>query len=108
MATETRSKEWIKNYIQMVIDEVKDIPIQTRESVEFRISIAKKHDTFNRKFPSLLMMVIDKGSDFDHARLEPMLDLMTGVQSGSLNGEEVDKKLGQEYFDKYIKPNIDT
>ena len=41
MANETRSKEWIKNYIQMVIEEVKDIPVQTRESVEFRISMAK-------------------------------------------------------------------
>ena len=107
MSEVVKSKDWIKNYIQMVIDEVKDIPIQTREGVEFRISMAKKHDTFNRKFPSLLMMIIDKGNDFDSARLEPMLDLMTGVQDGTLNGDDVDKKLGQEYFDKYIKPNID-
>lgn len=104
--SEPKNKEWIKNYIQMVIEEVKDIPQETRESVEFRISMAKKHDTFNKKFPSLLMMVIDKGSNFDHARLEPMLDLMTGIQNGSLNGDEVDKKLGQEYFDTYVKPNI--
>jgi len=32
---------------------------------------------------------------------------MTGVQDGTLDGDDVDKKLGQEYFDKYIKPNID-
>jgi len=104
--TEQKSKEWIKSYIQSLIKEVEGIPKEKRESVEFRISMAKKHDTFNKKFPSLLMMVIDKGSSFDHARLEPMLDLMTGVQNGSLDGDEVDKRLGQEYFDKYIKPNI--
>ena len=104
--SEQKSKEWIKNYIKMIIEEIKDIPQEKRESVEFRISMAKKHDTFNKKFPSLLMMVIDKGSEFDHARLEPMLDLMVGVQNGSLNGDEVDEKLGQEYFDRYIKPNI--
>jgi len=60
MSEAVKSKEWIKNYIQMVINEVKDIPIQTREGVEFRISIAKKHDTFNRKFPSLLMMILTR------------------------------------------------
>lgn len=37
-----KGKEWITNYINMVIDEVKDSPIEIRQSVEFRIKISKK------------------------------------------------------------------
>ena len=103
-----KGKEWIKNYIQMVIDEVKDIPKETRESVDFRVKMSMKHKTFSEKFPSLLMMVVEEAEDLDMDRLDKLLDLMDSVQKGEKDGEEVDKKLVQEYFDKYVAPNIDT
>ncbi len=101
-----KGKKWIKNYIQMVIDEVKDIPKETRESVDFRVKMSMKHKTFSEKFPSLLMMVVEKAEDFEHERLDVMLDLMDSVQKGEKNVDEVDKKMGQEYFDKYVAPHV--
>jgi len=104
--SDMKGKKWIKNYIQMVIDEVKDIPKETRESVDFRVKMSMKHKTFSEKFPSLLMMVVEKAEDFEHERLDVMLDLMDSVQKGEKNVDEVDKKMGQEYFDKYVAPHV--
>jgi len=106
--TEIKDKKWIKNYIKLVIDEVKDVPKSERGKVQFRIKMSMKHKTFSEKFPSLLMMVVEEAEDLDMDRLDKLLDLMDSVQKGEKDGEEVDKKLGQEYFDKYVAPNIDT
>ena len=104
--TDVKTKSWIKNYINMVIDEVKDVDKNIRESVDFRVKMTMKHKTFSEKFPSLLMMVVEQGENFDHKRLEEMLNLMDGIQRGELEADEVDKNLGQEYYNKYVAPNI--
>ena len=101
-----KGKKWIKNYIQMVIDEVKEIPKETRESVDFRVKMSMKHKTFSEKFPSLLMMVVEKAEEFEYERLDVMLDLMDSVQKGEKDVDEVDKKIGQAYFDKYVAPHV--
>lgn len=104
--TDVKTKSWIKSYINLVIDDVKDVDKNVRESVEFRVKMTMKHKTFSEKFPSLLLMVVEQGEDFDHKRLEEMLNLMDGIQNGELEAEEVDKNLGKEYYDKYVAPNI--
>jgi hypothetical protein len=104
--SDVKGKKWIKNYIQMVIDEVKDVPKETRGSVPFRIKMTMKHKTFSEKFPSLLMMVVEQAEEFDHERLEVMLNLMDSVQKGERDGDEVDREMGQEYFDKYVAPHV--
>lgn len=101
-----KDKQWIKNYIQMVLDEIKDVPKETRETVPFRIKMTMKHKTFSEKFPSLLMMIVEQGEDFEHERLEVMLNLLDSVQSGQRDVDEVDKELGQEYFNKYVAPHV--
>ena len=60
-----KGKKWIKNYIQMVIDEVKDVPKETRESVPFRVKMTMKHKTFSEKFlNSPLKVVLEMAVDF--------------------------------------------
>lgn len=105
--TDVKDKKWIKNYINLVINEVKDVPKSERAKVPFRIKMTMKHKTFSKKFPSLLMMVVEEADELDMGRLDKFLDLMESVQKGEKDGDEVDKKLGKEYFDKYVKPNID-
>lgn len=104
--SEVKDKNWIKRYINMVIKEVRDVPSDTRSSVPFRIKMTMKHKTFSEKFPSLLMMVVEQADEFDHKRLDEMLDLMDSVQKGERNADEVDKEMGQEYFDKYVSPYV--
>ena len=106
MDTDIKGKEWIKNYINMVIEEVRNIPKETRETVPFRIRMTMKHKTFSEKFPSLLMMVVEQADDFDHERLDQMLDLLDSVQHGNRDIDTVDRELGQEYYDRYVSPHI--
>jgi hypothetical protein len=106
--SEIKEKKWIRNYIDMVIDEVKDVPEQERESVPFRIKMTMKHKTFSEKFPSLLMMIVSQAKKFDFEQFNTMLDLMESVQTGNRNMEDVSKDLGQEYFDRYVSPHVDN
>ena len=105
--SEEKDKPWIKNYVLMVIDEVKNISKEEREKVPFRIKMTMKHKTFSDKFPSLLMNVVENAEEFDMAQLDILLSLLDNVQKGKRNLDEVDKELGQEYFDRYVSPHID-
>lgn len=105
--SDVKEQKWIRDYINMVIDEVKDVPEQERESVPFRIKMTMKHKTFSEKFPSLLMMAVSQAQHFDFKQFNMMLELMDNVQTGKSNMEEVSRELGQEYFDLYVAPHID-
>jgi hypothetical protein len=105
--SEIKSKEWIRNYVLMVIDEVKEIPKEEREKVSFRQKMAMKHQTFFEKFPGILMIVLDSGEEFDLDQFDMMLDAMERVHKGEEDFEEVNKGMGKKYFDEYVAPKID-
>jgi len=103
---DVKSKTWIKNYVIMLINEVKDIPKKERETQEFVKRMVNKHRTFAGKFQHLMRLVINDGTDFDMITFNIMLDRMQNVQEGKEEVEKVDKELGQEYYDKYVSPVI--
>ena len=104
--SDVKGKTWIKNYVLMLINELKDVPKEERDKVQFRLKMTSKHKTFSDKFPSLLMLIVDKGDDFDVKQLDSLLLLLDRVQTGERKVDEVDKELGQEYFDRYVSPHI--
>ena len=105
--SEQKGKKWIRDYVQLVIEEVKDIPKEERETVPFRQKMAMKHQTFFEKFPGILMIVVDQAEEFDMKRFDEMLDKMDGVQKGERDFDETNKEMGQSYFNKYVAPVID-
>jgi hypothetical protein len=104
--SEIKGKKWIKNYVLMVIDEVKNVSKEERDKVQYRLKMTTKHKTFSDKFPSLLMLIVDSGEEFDLEQLDSMLNLLESVQTGERNVDEVDKELGKEYYDKYVSPHV--
>ena len=104
--SDIKNKKWIKNYVLLVLDEIKDIPQEEREKVDFRVKMTMKHKTFSDKFPSLLMILLEQSSEFDMKKLDEMLSILDSVQTGQRNVDDVDKELGQEYFDKYVSPHV--
>ena len=105
--SDIKNKTWIRNYVMMVIAEVKNIPKEDREKISFRKTMAIKHQTFFEKFPGLLMIVIDSGDEFDIAQFDMMLNKMDQVQKGQADLETINKEMGQSYFDEYVAPKID-
>ena len=91
--SDIKNKKWIKNYVLLVLDEIKDIPQEEREKVDFRIKMTLKHKTFSDKFPSLLMILLDQSSEFDMQKLDEMLSILDSVQTGQRNVDEVDREL---------------
>ena len=104
--TDVKSKLWIRNYVIMLINEVKNVPKKTRESQEFMKRIVKKHRTFAGKFQHLLRLVVNDGADFDMNQLDYFLNRMQNIHEGKEDVEKVDKELGQTYYDKYVSPVI--
>lgn len=105
--SDIKSKNWIKNQVNMIFEEVKTATSHQRDSVPYRRKLANKYQTFFEKFPSLLMSIIDQGEDFDMNRLNEMLNLMEDIQTGDKNMEDVNKEMGQKYFNNYVAPVID-
>ena len=105
--SEIKGKKWIKHYVMMLIDEVKNVKKEERDKVQYRLKMTMKHKTFSDKFPSLLMLIVDSAEEFDLAQLDNMLKLLDIVQTGERDINDVDKELGQEYYDKYVSPYID-
>ena len=58
--SDVKGKTWIKNYVLMLINELKDVPKEERDKVQFRLKMTSKHKTFSDKFPSLLMILLEK------------------------------------------------
>jgi len=105
--SDIKSKSWIKNQVDMIFEEVKTATPNQRDSVPYRRKLANKYQTFFEKFPSLLMSIIDQGENFDMKRLNEMLNLMTDIHSGEKKMEDVNKEMGQKYFNDYVAPVID-
>jgi hypothetical protein len=102
-----KGKAWIKNMIELIQEDIRNISDEEKDTINLRQRIAVKYQTFFEKFPSLLMKVVDDGDDFDMDRLDGMLDLMEQVHNNELDLEETNTRMGQEYFNQYVRPHID-
>lgn len=106
MASQKDSR-WITDYVDMLIEEVKMYPKEQRDVVSFHQKMAAKHQTFFASYPHLLTMICDQAEDFDKERLRSMLGVRDEVKRGERKLEDVNKEMGQEYFDHYVSPHID-
>jgi hypothetical protein len=107
MSVEQKDSQWILNYVNLLIDEVKIIPQSRRDVVGFHQEMANKHRTFFTTYPHLLTMICDQGENFDISKFSSMLGERDEIQRGEKSLEEENKKKGQEYFDQYVSPLVD-
>lgn len=104
---ESKDPQWIRNYVLMMINEVKDVPKETRDGIQFMQRFVNSHQTFCNKYPTLLKLVCAEGENFDMAKLDEFLGMLSEINSGDRDLDETNKELGQEAFDKYVKPHLD-
>ena len=104
---EIKSNKWIKDYVLMVIEEVKDIPRKEREKVPFRQKMAAKHQTFFYKFPQILMQVVDAADEFDMEQFEMLLSMREKVNTGEADIDKTNEGVRNKYYNKYVASNPD-
>lgn len=107
MADEQKGSEWILNYVQNLIEEVKQYTKAQRDHVKFHQTMAVKHQTFFAKFPHLLTKICDDADEFDLGQLKEMLGQMEEIQRGEKDLGEVNKEMGQKFFDRFVLPHVD-
>ncbi len=64
-----------------------------------------KYPKFASKYPMLLDMCCSE--DCDRARVQSMLSLLEDVETSRMTQHDASACVGQELFDRYIKPVID-
>ena len=104
-ASNWSSKEIIK-YIESLIDEVKNVPTELRRSAKFEVSIIKKHKTFYDTFKMLTKKILYDGGNFNLDEMKKLLRMREEVDSGRITKESANKKIGQEYYDRYAAPVV--
>jgi hypothetical protein len=74
----------------------------------YRKTLIDKYPEFSKDCPGLFNTIIDNPKKFDMNRLQYMLNMRNKIKNNEISQTDADKKLGQEYFDEYVKPKIDN
>ena len=106
MANPVKNKTWIKTQMSLILDDVGEMK-EEEKTIQYRVSMGNKYQTFFSKFPGLMMKLIDDGSAFDHGKMDGFLDMMEDIHAGRLNLEDTNREVGQEHYDMYVSPAID-
>lgn len=97
-------------YIKIMIHTMKRpelIQMKKDDPIEFKRFMLENFTQLRDKSLTLFEMVLDKGENFDLPRFAKMMNLRDQVfENKSTTYEEASKKLGQEYFDEFVKPNL--
>ncbi len=91
------------NYVQS--DSMKKL--RTSSAGLYRKACIDTFPTFFDNTPSLFNLIVDEPDGFDFNRLKKMLALKTQVENKNTSYEEASTRLGQEYYDEFVKPRID-
>ena len=76
----------------------------TEQKKEF---YGKKYETFKKEYPKLFDMCCEPGG-CNIEKLEFMLDMLSKVKSNKMNQDKASEIIGQQLFDEYVKPVINT
>ena len=110
MSNQTEGQKII-DYVRIMIETMKK-----PELVQFRKDSPKEYKQFmmqqfsqlREKSLTLFEMVLTQGDKFELDRLAKMMNLRDTVfEDKTTTYAAASKKLGQEYFDEYVKPNLD-
>lgn len=58
------------------------------------------------KYPSLFSMIVEKKEKFEMNKLIHMLGVHKKIGNGELTQHDASVKIGQKYYDEYVKPKV--
>lgn len=64
----------------------------------------EEHYTFFDTYPAIFFMARDKSMNLKV--FEQMLQLKSEIDNGNVEKEQVDKELGTNFYNLYVKPNL--
>jgi hypothetical protein len=103
------SREQIVRTVLQIIVFIRNqhlIPLRGTNYEEFHRQIYDQFTDFANRFPSLFRLILEDPDNFQLDRLKQMLNQREQVRNGSLTPEAASIKVGQEYFDEFVKDRV--
>lgn len=100
------------NEIRNIVQDIMLYIEENRNKMEFKDIIASLKDNidrvvfFEKRYPMLYQMVT-KEEGFEYQSLEYFLKMREGIIQNQMTTDEASKIVGQQWFDKYCKNNVE-
>lgn len=95
--------------IDQILDEAKKKSDLSKSNQKlYRKHLTDKYLSFFEAYPHLFNAIIDDPEDFEKnkPRLYHMLNMKRQIEKGKITHEEASTKIGQEYYDEFVKPKV--
>lgn len=66
----------------------------------------QKFPEFHMGYPALFNLIVDEPDKFEMNRLLNMLKIRSRVSNGEITYDTASEKIGQEYYNEYVKPHV--
>ena len=104
------NSEQILVYVKTIIHfalSTKNKKLKQTNPGEYRGILLEKFNDFFEKYPSMFNTIIDDPEKFDINRLIRMLNQKDRVANNEISYEDASKKVGQEYYDEFVKQKVE-
>lgn len=91
----------IRKTIKEIRNRMKDDDIKNVKEEDRYMKLKEEFSFFSSRYPMLYELSIRK-DDFDWNSLEYMLTMRNKIINNEMSAENVTKKVGQDWFDKYV------
>lgn len=75
---------------------------------EYKQVCMRTFTDIHQKYPTLFFKIVEEPSSFPLYRLEEMLNMKKKIENNESSEEEESKKLGQQYYDEFVKDRLPT
>lgn len=107
--TKVWSDDKLLKMINKIIKDSQEEPMKTlfeSKKPAFRHAMAEKYEEFMVAYPALFETILNDPKNFEMGRLLRMLDLKKKIGVGDISYEDASSKIGQEYYDEFVKPHV--
>lgn len=80
--------------------------LRSQNMDEYKQLCMRTFTDVHQKYPTLFFKIVEEPSSFPMYRLEEMLNMKKKIENNESTEEEESKKLGQQYYDEFVKNNI--
>ena len=108
--TNLSDNEIILGYVKTIIKYIEDEDLYVTKDTDYMFyvtTIKEKFNEFSVRYPALFNMIIENPKKFEYNRLIDMLNLKNSVDKNKTTYENASVKIGQEYYDEFVKKTVD-
>lgn len=97
----------VVNKLLVECKEEKMINLSKTNRPQYIRELRSKYEDFSISYPGLFNLIMDNPFNFDIKRLRYMIEMKKSVEKNDISYEAASAKIGQEYYDEFVKPVID-